>query len=669
MHATGYLMHAVLLFGAALVIAWLFRILRAPAAIGFLFAGLVIGPSGLKLITVESVEQFAELGLVMLLFTVGLELSPEPLMRSGKRLIIAAFLQIILTAIVAFVGFRLFRPVGVSATIIVSIAVALSSTAIVLTQLAERGQAGTSGGLIITGILLLQDVFVILLMLFLPLFAEAEGSDWKSATTKGLISAAGLIAATIVAKRLVPLFLKAIVRWGGRELFTLFAVVAALTGAWLAGLAGWSWALGSCIVGLILSQTDMRHQLCAEIMPFRDVLNALFFISMGMLVDVPCVIIDLPFIAFAVVMTLIGKSLVGAISVRLCGWPTRLAVLSGIGLCTVSEFGYVFAREADRLNILPDRAFDKFTAYIVGTMMVGAVLFPFAGRISLLVAHLLGSDTRPEADESAGAGLGLSSHVIIVGYGLNGQNLARVLTATKIHFCVVEMNQRLAHLARQAGHHVVVGDSARMAILAHAGFERARALVVAINDQEATRRIIAQVRAAREDLYILARTRYTSELDVLYRLGAHQVIPEEFETSIEIFSHVLKHFGIPENIIDAQITMIRAGNYGMLRGRSSTSADRADLMSLLQATTTQTYMVAEDSPACGKTIRELDLRARTGVTIIAVVRRGAATTNPPSDYFFESGDVLVLLGGHKQLDEAKSMLSSSHPPIMGASIA
>lgn len=657
MHGSSFLTQAAVLFGAALCIAWLFRIVRAPAIIGFLFAGIVIGPSGLRLIHAEAVEQFSELGLVMLLFTVGLELSPEPLIRSGRRLLVATLIQIGLTGVVAYAAGRFLYDVSAAESLVIAAAITLASTAIVLNQLSQRGETNSAGGTLVTGILLLQDVFVILLMLFLPLVAAGTGAGWRDATLRGVLSVAMLGVVTMIARWVVPGVLKTVLRYGGRELITLFAVVMAITGAWLAGLAGWSWALGACIAGLILSQTDLRHQLSAEIMPFRYVFNAIFFISMGMLVDLPAIAPQIWKIGAVIAVILVAKCLLTTAAVRLAGWPLRLGVYSGIGLCTVSEFGYVLARDADRLGILSEGHLNQFTALIVGTMMVGALFFPLAGRLSMAVHHTFagGSDAGPDVGSHAHD---LKDHVVIVGYGLNGQNLAQVLKATGIPFIIIEMNSRLAQTAREASFPVLVGDAARHAILDHAGLNTARAMVIAINDQDATRRIVAQARSRRPDLYVLARTRYISELEHLYRLGAHQVIPEEFETSIEIFAHVLKHFGIPDNVIEAQITMIRAGGYGMLRGRPAAGAQRADLMGLLEATATQTFMLESDSPAVSKTIREMNLRANSGVTIIALVRSGRPQTNPSPDSKMEAGDVLVLVGGHKQLDMAKAILSA-----------
>jgi CPA2 family monovalent cation:H+ antiporter-2 len=661
MHDTHFLSQTVLLFGAAIAVAWLFRVVRAPAVIGFLVAGLTIGPSGLGLITSDAVSQFAELGLILLLFTVGLELSPTPLIRSGRRLFLAAIVQITVTTLIAACAIRTFSGLSTVASLILGVAVALSSTAIVLNQLSERRQMESTGGAIITGVLLLQDVFVILLMLFLPLFGKAASSDWRTSSIRGAFSIAGLIIVIAAAKFILPMALRLVVRWGGRELMTLFAVVMASAGAWLASRAGWSPALGACIAGLLLSQTHLSHQLFAEIIPFRDVFNALFFMSMGMLVDLPAVANHLPMIAVAIAITLIVKSIIAGSAVVTGGWPLRLGLYTGLGLCTVSEFGYVLAREADRLGIFPEGVMALLVAYTVGTMMVGAMIFPIADDVADRISrwwrprHIL-----PAAESTATS---FDQHVIIVGYGLNGQNLAKVLRATKIPYCVIELSHSLAAAAREQGDSVLLGDAARMAILQYAGIATARALVIAINDQQATRRIVVQARAARPDLYILARTRYTTELDVLHSLGAQEVIPEEFETSIEIFSHVLKHLGIPNNVIEAQVTMIRSGRYGMLRGRPA-AVRPADLIGLMEATATQTFLMESGSPACGRTIRDIDLRAKCGATIIAVVRGGKPVTNPGADFRFEPSDVLVLVGGHKQLDEAKVLLS----PTQGDSL-
>jgi CPA2 family monovalent cation:H+ antiporter-2 len=395
--------------------------------------------------------------------------------------------------------------------------------------------------------------------------------------------------------------------------------------------------------------------------PFRDVFNAMFFISMGMLVDVGLVIADPGWMLGAVLLVLVLKSLLAGAAALVAGWPMRLSLQVGMGLATISEFGFVLARESEKLRLLPPGAMEELTAVITGTMIIGAALVPFAEKASTILASPFRRGDGDAGSADVPVSQTVNAQVVIVGYGLNGQNLARVLRATNIPCSVVEMNPTLAELAKRAGDRVLVGDATRFSILRQAGIAQARALVVAINDVEATRRIVAQARTARPELYILARTRYIGELEELYRLGARQVIPEEFETSIEIFAHVLQELAIPSNIIEAQVQMIRAGRYGMLRGRPG-RPDTTSLLEMLERAATLTFLVTADSPAQGKTIRDLNLRAETGVTIIAVVREGKPTTNPPAEFGLNSGDVLVLVGGHQQLDAAKRRLSATDSP-------
>jgi len=657
MQDVSLLAQMVAMFGTALVVAWLFRLLRGPSIVGFLICGILIGPSGLKLFTHEAVVQFAELGLILLLFAVGLELSPDLLVRAGGRILAAAAGQIVLTVLAGLCCLRLASDLGWPAALAVALAMTPSSTAIVLKQLADIRRTDSPLGMTLTGVSMIQDIMVILLMLFLPLFAGPGETGWIIGLGRGILSLAALLAGAAALRRALNPLTRMLLQAGGQELMTLFAVLMACAGAWIAQWAGWTPALGACIAGLLLAETDVRHQLFADIVPFRDVFNAMFFISMGMLVDVGLFVLQPATIIGGVLLVLIGKSLLGGAAVLLAGWPARLSVQVGMGLATISEFGFVVARESEELGLLATASLEVLTAVSCGTMIVGAALIPLAEKTSMIVERFLRRPDRAGEPRENGAHPPINVQVVIVGFGLNGQNLARVLRATNIPFSAVEMNPALAILARRAGDLAVIGDATRFSILRQAGILRARALVIAINDQQATRRIVAQARAARPDLYILARTRYTSELEILHRLGAQQVIPEEFETSIEIFAHVLKQFGIPDNVIEAQVTMIRAGNYGMLRGQPATTARRADLYSLLEATATQTFMIEPASPACGRTIRDMNLRAETGVTIIAVVRGGRPRTNPPPDMTLEAGDVLVLFGGHKQVDEAKARLS------------
>ena len=652
----------VVLFGAALVAAWLMRLIRLPAILGYLLAGILIGAT--NLVPGERIVFFAELGLTLLLFTVGLELSPTPLLRTGKQLGIAAGIQIGGTTLIGALVVGWLLRLGVGASLIVGIALALSSTAIVLKHLSDRGETDTPSGTLTTGLLLIQDMVVILVLIVLPLLStNADGTETAehaasaglfAIATRILLALGGLVIVTYVARLVVPFIMRQVFRFGGQELTTLFAIVMASLGAWLASLADWSWPLGAFIAGLLLAQCDLRHQLHAEITPFRDAFNALFFISIGMLFDIGILFEHPVVLPLAILVTLVIKTAIVAGAVLGAGWPLRLALMVGLGLCTISEFGYVLVNEAARQGMVPADFLSVFIVWAVGTMLLGALLVPIAGPVTAALVRRFGHDAPEPPPETETHGP--REHVIIVGYGLNGSNLHTVLKQTGIAHNVIEMNRANAPRVRIAGAAVVVGDATRRTILAHAGIHQARALVICISDQHATRTIVAQAHAMNPDLYILARTHFISELEPLYRLGAKQVIPEEFETSIEIFAHVLKEFAVPDNVVDQQITMVRAGKYGMLRGRVADRTMRAEWLQLLEAAVTQTYLIPDCSPACVKSIREIDLRARTGVTIVAVTRGGKPIPNPAPDFELSAGDVLVLVGAHHALDRARNWL-------------
>lgn len=645
------------LFGSAVVAAWMLRFLRLPAVLGFLIAGIVLGP-GLGLIDPDEIHFFAELGLVMLLFSIGLELSLEPLVRVGGRLLATAGLQMGLTGLVAALAIQALLPMPWTAAALVGLAVAISSSAIVLIQLSQRGEVDTPAGTLVTGVLILQDLVVIVAMALLPLAALALGAADAEQAAGGerhiLLTVIALLLVAGAGWFVVPWVTHQLFRSGGREWMTLFAVLMATLGAWLADQANWSWALGACVAGLLLAQTDLRHQLHAEITPFRDVFNALFFISIGMLVDFDVLAEHGLVLALLIGGTLVAKIIIMTVAALLGGWTLRLSLASGFALCTVSEFSYVLASEASEIGLLPQTLMPILVAWTVGSMLMGSLLIPAAGPLAYAIARRFSPASRGEP--AAVAPAAQHGHVIVVGFGVNGANLARVLRATAIPHVIVEMNR--ARLAQAAASHerVVVGDAVRLPILQQAGLMSAQVLVVAIADAFATRRIVAQARDARRDLYIVARTRYVLEIDALRRLGADLVIPEEFETSIEIFAHVLRSLAIPDNVIAQQAAIVRAGQYAMLRANAGDAAPRSELMRALELTATQTFLLQAEHAAANRTIRELDCRKRTGVSIVAITRAGQPIPNPDPETKLHKGDVLVLVGAHRQLEQARRLL-------------
>jgi len=658
MHHSDMLFQIAVLFGTALVAAFGFRLFKAPAILGFLCTGMIIGPSSMEVVSDEEVQVFAEFGLVLLLFVIGLELSPGAFVKAGPRLVLLTGIQLATTTLLTLLVLALFN-FGLVPALLLGVAISLSSTAIVLKTLSDREEVHTPAGQISTGNLLLQDVYVIGLMLLLPFVTREEGVSVVVSVLHAGLGFVAMIVAVLAVRRALPKVLNWLGRYGGAELITLFAVFMAFGGAAFAEVIDWPPALGACAAGLLLAQADLRHQLVAEVTPFRDVFNALFFISLGMLVDLSYVAQHWLTIVLIVVAILIVKTIITSVAVSVSGWPIRVGIQAGIGLCTVSEFGYVFARETHEANLISKGILDSLIPIIVGTMMAGAVLLPLSGRISRSLARRIGRDEGDGASVSH-ADEANTHQVLVVGFGINGKNLCRVLRATHIPCCVLEMNRTLAREAREAGLHTIVGDGTRQRILVEAGLGTARALVIAVNDRNATRRMVSQARALRPEVPIIVRTEFINELEPLMRAGATTVIPADFEVSIKLFATVLTEFRVPDNIIQAQIASVRAGGYGLLRDDTVESSETMkELLEVLRLTATKTYYIAEDSVAINQSIAELNLRARTGVTIIAVVREGKPATNPPATYTIHMGDVLVLVGSHAELDAASQCLGAT----------
>jgi CPA2 family monovalent cation:H+ antiporter-2 len=453
----------------------------------------------------------------------------------------------------------------------------------------------------------------------------------------------------------MPAILRLIVRLRSRELFSAVIVVFCLGTAWLAAQFGLSLALGALIAGLVLSESEYSHQIIADVLPFRDVLNGLFFISVGMLLRLDFVVSQLPWILLAGAALLAFKFIVLFGSIRLLGGPTRVAAITALALAGMGEMAFVLLSIGGPIGIVPEAVYEGAVAVAVLTMLVTPGLLVIGPTIGQLLQGLLGGEHTEEKPPSA-----LKGHVVIIGYGLNGENLARVLRDTAIPRIVVDLNPDLIAKAKEAGDDVLFGDATRVEVLIQAGAPSAAVLVVAISDPIATRRIVGVARHVAPNVAVIVRTRYVAEVDDLRRLGATEVIPEEFETSIEIFARVLGHLRVPRNVINLQVDLIRGESYGLLRQPGLKPHMLADLDAILTAATIDNFLVTADSPAAGRTIAELGLRATTGVTIIAVVRGGQPRTNPPADTRIEAGDILVLFGSHAELDAASKVLE---PPL------
>ncbi|OGS24373.1 MAG: hypothetical protein A2297_08865 [Elusimicrobia bacterium RIFOXYB2_FULL_48_7] len=650
----------IILLAASIPISIICRKLNIPAIVGFLITGVIIGPDSLALIhEKDSVNVLSEIGVIFLLFTIGLEISLERFARIKRFLVIGGGLQILLTNLAIILIAKSFG-FTVRESVFFGFFISLSSTAIVLKSYMDKAEIHTPHAHIATGILLFQDFCVVPMLLLIPSLGTAEAFSFAKIFKTMLISGAAITLIIGATYFLIPIGLAQVVKFKDREIFTVFVILLCLGTAWLTNKVGLSLAIGGFIAGLILSKSDYSHQIVSEILPLKDIFISVFFISIGMLVKIHFMqemLLPILLITLAVILI---KFVFGSVTVLLLKYPLRIALITGIGLAQVGEFSFLLLKFGENYRIISPENYQYLLSIALLTMLFAPFLIRWTPSVLARFSPLKEiAPSEPEYDTEK-LTCNLSDHVIIIGYGVNGKNLAKVLKETGIKYYILELNASIVSQAKKNGEPIFYGDATRTELLEKLGIRCSRVIVFAISDPSAVRRGVWAARKLNPGIYILVRTRYLVEIEELHKLGANQVIPEEFETSIEIFSRVLQRFHIPNNIIETEIKIIRKEGYKMLRGLSLEPYNLTEIQKALQLSLTETFLVDEKSPAAGKNMVELDLRNRTGVTIIAVVRDGKAYTNPQKDFVISNGDVLVLLGSHKQLNDAMKLLEEQN---------
>ena len=653
-----FLRQLIIVLAATISIVFVFQKLRLPTIVGFLLAGVIIGPNGLQLITsLSQVETLAEIGVVLLLFSIGLEFSFETIVSVQRRVIWAGLLQVGLTILLVLALTRFFG-LSIEIGIFYGFLLSLSSTAIVLRIYNDRREINSIQGRLASGVLLFQDLCIVPMMLLLPVLGQTGKGSLVSivwAVAKALFA---LVLIVWAARRFLPRLLHQVALLRNREIFILFVVLICLGTAWLASESGLSLALGALIAGLVISESELSHQIIADVLPLRDCFSGIFFISIGMLLNLDLLTRDFltPLMNLLLIVG-IKSLLIFAVFWWLYG-SIRLAVLLGLSLAQVGEFSFILAKAGINYKLLTPANEQLFLAGSILSMIATPFLIQSVHGLAVGLEAMLGaSPESTSAGETAASENVAQGHVVVVGYGLNGQNLARVLKEVGIPYRVLEMDPDLVRCAKAAGEPIFFGDGTRPEILQQAGIRQARVVVIAISDPAATARVVSQARRSRPDLYIIVRTRYVAEIDHLYRLGANQVIPEEFETSVEIFARVLEEYHVPRNVISLQVDLIRKEHYGTLRGLRLQGKQLDELNQFLVGTTTDIFSIVGASPVVGKSLEEVDLRSRCGATVIAVVRAGKSYHNLGADFALAAGDMLVLLGDHKALDDAAQILN------------
>lgn len=654
----------LVIFSVSIGVVFLFQKLHLPSIAGFLVAGTLVGPYGLNLISdIEQVHVLAEIGVILLLFTIGMEFSLAQIRTSRNLFLLGGPVQLLGVVCLTLIG-GFFVGLTFQEALFWGLLLSLSSTAIVLKSLAERRENDTLHGRSTIGILIFQDLAVVAMMLMTPLLGGKESEGTMEILLTLLLSAGVVILIVIGARVAVPWLLEHIVKTRSRELFLLTIVVLGLGTAWLTSLVGLSIALGAFIAGLLISESEYSHQALAEVLPFRDSFNSLFFVSIGMLMDLR-VLLEYPILIIVLILAVLGgKFITAAVAVFITGAPFRSAILAGVALAQVGEFAFILAQVGQDNGLLDRQAYNVFLAVSVISMIITPFLIQWAPRLARRTEafqrlhHWIPGRMTPHEETPP---LKIKDHVIIVGYGLNGRNLARVLQDVEIPFVVLDIRGDVVKQEVGTGIPILYGDATNHTVLRKVQIDLAKVLVVATSDPFGARRMVQLARELNPSLHIVVRTRYLKEFEELQELGANEVVPEEFETSIEIFSLVLQTYKLSRDVIIEKAEQVRREGYQLFR-----RGELPELAHHLRAGTltnveVETCRIEEDSPALGRTIADLAIRQRTGASVIALTRTGTTYSDSLHTITLEPEDVLVLLGTRDQIRFAMSFLIDPKP--------
>jgi CPA2 family monovalent cation:H+ antiporter-2 len=650
----------ILTYAIAVVLVIVLARVRVPSIVALMLAGIVAGPTGLRVISSrETVEMLAELGIVLLLFTVGLDFSTAAVQQIWKAILIGGVLQMAGTAAVIAALVLLLGIGSVPLAIFIGLFVALSSTAIVLKGLTERNQLSAPHGRLSVGILLLQDLAIVVLLLLVPILS---GQTPVSAVPMALFRAVVAIGAVAGVSRIVlPPLMRIVTSSGRREAFTLVVGVASIGTAWLGTKFGLSTAVGAFLAGLMLAESEFSHQAYAEVRPVRDVLAGLFFISLGMLVNLDVIAAQLPLVLAVAVAIVVLKALVATTALVAAATPLRVAIASAIGLSQVGEFSFILGRAGLDAKLLPDEMSQVLLGASVATMIVTPALVGvaagagnwFSERLTSLVKgtfleRTVASRGASEAIAAEAHDHELSNHIIIFGFGAGGRLVAQALRDLRIPYIILELNGATVQEAKALGEPIIYGDATSPESLHAAGVERALAIVSLL---------VTLVREQSKSIAIVVRTRYRLEAERLQASGATVAVAEELEASLEVLAQLLGRLDLAGNVIEPLIDVFRRESVS-LRPVKVPRPSADGLPRMLQHLPVSTHQVEPSHWAEGRTMSDIDLRKKTGATVLAVQRNDKYVTPVSPDEKVVPGDVLYLVGDESDILLARRLLMS-----------
>jgi monovalent cation:H+ antiporter-2, CPA2 family len=660
---------------------------RQPALLGYIVGGMVVGPAGLGLIKeIIQVETLAQFGAAFLLFALGVEFSFSELKKVQNISLGGGGLQILLTMLVTMlvsvgVGWVTTPQQGVFLGAILS----LSSTAVVLKCLMEANETDSLHGQVMLGILVVQDLALGLMLAILPALNQLPAEIGGALLQAGIKIVVFAGAATVAGLWVVPRFLRLLAKTESRELFLLGVVTLCLSIALLTEQLGLSIEMGAFVAGLMISEVEYADQTLTYVEPIRDIFAALFFASIGMLIDPLFLWQNWQLILSLVCMVFLGKWLIVTPLVRVFGYSWKTAITVGLGLAQIGEFSFVLASEGQTLGFVSRPVY----LLLLGTTAVTLVVTPFVLQLTPKLFEWLESFPSvrtllepTEAPLDVAVEEDCENHVVICGFGRSGQNLLRILQPHSKAIVVVEESEAAIQKLREAGIQYVYGNAASLHVLAQANLSKARAMVIALPDSMSTRLCLKRSLELAPDLDVVVRANQFQDIELLYQLGGKEVVQPEFEASLEMADHLLRRMGLNPTVVQKEISAIRSSHYLELRPEEDDSSMRwiqhslNDVVAAASGMNTRWYSIPTISPLSGLSIAEANVRSLTGVTILAIDREdGEEVAYPNENTYLLDGDRCLVVGAaeekaaFEQLLRGEIVLPASTAPCQWLTIA
>jgi len=633
------------------VIAYICQRLRILPIVGFLLAGVILGPTGLGLVrSAELIELAAEIGVVLLLFTLGIEFSLDRMRRIQHAIFIGGSLQVVLTTAAVTLLLRLFN-IDWKAAVFTGTLVALSSTAIVLKVLAEKGETSARQGQIAVGILIFQDLAVVVLVLVVPILG-GEALSVIDLLRETALAVAIIAAVILAARRVMPRILEVVARTCSQEVFLLTIVAICFGTAWLTSLAGVSLSLGAFLAGLVVSESRFSHQAFAEILPLQIVFSAIFFVSVGLLLDLAFVV-DQPLLILTVIAAIIVlKVLTTSVSALALRYSTGIAISTGFLLAQIGEFSFVLERVGRDNNLYPAGSADLGGQTFIAAAVVLMAVTPLLARVGKALEDVGAAHPGPSLTLGmTEAVVELENHVVVAGYGSAARYLTRVLRDSGVPFTIVTLSPTGASEAERDQLPVMLGDYTKRVILDRAAIDRAKMLVVPDDRLDVAERVTAIARTANPTLYIVVRTQLNSDVDTLLAAGADQVLVDEIEVGVQLFSRVLAEYQVSAPEIDDHVATVRANGYTALRG----GIPEAPLV-VCEDLTEECFDTRTFTARARRSVGEL---TAAGVRVVSVARNGTESQGPSDDFILQPGDRVTARASADVFSRVAPMLRSS----------